>query len=581
VGAHFAGSFGVFEHPQSEEELIALVKRAYREGRQLRVRGAAHSPAHAVYTDPPPGFSNQVDQQKPPAGTGINVMLDRYRSWRVKDEQRKLVEVDAGIHLGVDPSDPTHTSTRENSLLYQLTEKGWMLSDTGGISHQTVSGFTGTGSSGGSFAHSVGQNLWGFRVIDGRGEIHEVSVEDDPDEFYAHAPHLGLLGVVSKLVFRCVDAFEIVGEQATSVPAQCAIDVFGPGDGTRLSLADFLRQTEFARVEWWPQRGCERVLVWQAASRQPTPGFEPHPFQEFTDHPEAAEFGISVLYAVLSNLADLSRARRLLRPSYQQLSDTLAGLARDNGLGSPGALAARAAALGAGGIVDLLTFALTPCAERLQRSLPTVFGKLLSIFIPLDGEGGPQRFRDWAWHGLPMDDQANDVLVSESFMEAWFPVRHTERVVSGLRDYLNAPPDAPTAFARTGINAWELYGAGPSGFWLSPSYTTGNDEWADGAIRIDAYWYQGSPDDPTETFYPQFWRLFRSLGVPFRLHWGKHQPPVEPGDRTWADFFRAQYPRWDDFLALREQRDPGNIFLTRYWRDRFGLWDRPSPTPQP
>lgn len=561
--------------------MVALVQRAYREGRQLRVRGAAHSPAHAVYTDPPPGFPNQVDQQEPPQGAGINVMLDRYRSWRVKDEGRKLVEVDAGIHLGVDPSDPTHTSTRENSLLYQLSQRGWMLSDTGGISHQTVSGFTGTGSSGGSFMHSVNQNLWGFRIIDGRGDVHEVSVEDDPDEFYAHVPHLGLLGVVSKLVFQCVDAFDIVGDQATSVPAQCAVDVFGPGDGTRLSLADFLRRTEFARVEWWPQRGCERLLVWQAERRDPTPDFEPKPFQEFTDHPEAAEFAIAVLYAVLTNLADLPRARRLLRPSYAQLSDALAQLARDKGLGLPGVLGARAAALAAGGAVDLLTFALTPFADQVQRAVPSIFGKLIPIFIPLDGEGGPQHFQDWAWHGLPMDDQANDVLVSESFTEVWFPVRDTERVVSALRDYLNAPPDDPTAFARTGINAWELYGAGPCGFWLSPSYTTGDDEWADGAIRIDAYWYQGSPDDPTVTFYPQFWELFRSLGVPFRLHWGKHQPPVQPGERSWVEFFRAQYPRWDDFLALRQRRDPNNIFLTRYWRDRFGLWDLPGPTPRP
>jgi D-arabinono-1,4-lactone oxidase len=429
--------------------------------------------------------------------------------------------------------------------------------------------------------HSVNQNLWGFRVIDGRGDIHDVCVEDDPDEFHAHAPHLGLLGVVSKLVFRCVDAFDIVGEQATSTAAHCAVDVFGPGDATRLALADFLRRTEFARVEWWPQRGCERVLVWQAESREPSPGFKPKPYQEFTDYPEAAEFGISVLYAILSNLSSLSRARRVLRPSYGQLSDALAQLARDHGLGLPGTVAARGAALGVAGAVDLLTFALTPFAGGLQKSLPGLFAKLLPIFVPLDGEDGPQRFQDWGWHGLPMDDQADDVLVSESFTEAWFPVRHTERVVTALRDYVNAPPDDSAAFARTGINAWELYGTGPCGFWLSPSYTTGDDEWADGAIRIDAYWYQGSPDDPTETFYPQFWKLFRSLDVPFRLHWGKHQPPVEPGDRTWVDFFRAQYPMWDQFLALREQRDPNNIFLTRYWRDRFGLWGAPGPSPQP
>ena len=37
--------------------------------------------------------------------------------------------------------------------------------------------------------------------------------------------------------------------------------------------------------------------------------------------------------------------------------------------------------------------------------------------------------------------------------------------------------------------------------------------------------------------------------------------------------------RWDDFLALRAERDPNNIFLTDYWRDRLGLWDLPRPKP--
>jgi len=40
---------------------------------------------------------------------------------------------------------------------------------------------------------------------------------------------------------------------------------------------------------------------------------------------------------------------------------------------------------------------------------------------------------------------------------------------------------------------------------------------------------------------------------------------------NWAAYYRAQYPRWDDFMALREKRDPKNIFLTDYWsRHLFG-----------
>src|SRR5438093_1297115 len=107
-------------HPVSEQELVALVKMANAQGRELRVRGAAHSLSHVIYSDPREQIPNRVGWQQPPPGDGVNVMLDRYRQWRVKDEQRKLVEADAGIHLGEDPSDPTKTATLETSLLWQL-----------------------------------------------------------------------------------------------------------------------------------------------------------------------------------------------------------------------------------------------------------------------------------------------------------------------------------------------------------------------------------------------------------------------------------------------------------------------------
>jgi len=39
----------------------------------------------------------------------------------------------------------------------------------------------------------VNENLWGFRVIDGTGEIYEVSRDDaDPDLFYSMSPNFGL-----------------------------------------------------------------------------------------------------------------------------------------------------------------------------------------------------------------------------------------------------------------------------------------------------------------------------------------------------------------------------------------------------
>lgn len=115
---------------------------------------------------------------------------------------------------------------------------------------------------------------------------------------------------------------------------------------------------------------------------------------------------------------------------------------------------------------------------------------------------------------------------------------------------------------------------------MSPSYSDGNDEWKDGVFRIDPYWFEGNAGNPAEVFYPQLWNLLREKGIPFRLHWGKYQPIIPKGDPDgWVAFFRSQYPKWDDFLAKRAEKDPNNIFLTDYWRERFGLWDAPEPKP--
>jgi hypothetical protein len=576
-------------HPASEEELAELVRSAYREGRQLRVSGASHSIAHAIYTDPHDALPNRVSQHEPPAGNGTNVALDRYRGWRVRDEGRKLVEADAGIHLGRDPGDPLGESSLQASLLYQLAEqKGWSLLDTGGVTHQTVSGFTATGSSGGSLQYSANLNVFGFRFIDGRGDVHEVTREDaDPDEFFASVPNLGLLGVVSKIVFECVDAFDIAGQEATTSIEECSVDLFGEGGGDRPSLERFLREAEFARVEWWPQRGAERVLTWQAQRLAPQPGFRPKRYRRFGERPEATQHLISILFTILGNLDDLSLAKARLEDDFDELEGVLAALAEARGLGVAGKVLAQALSRGIEFGVDAAITVLEPAAPLIRRELPDFFPRLLDAFVPLDIEkdglekGEPQSFRDVGWQGLPMDNAVSDVLLPSGFTEVWLPLRRTGEAMRVLRDYFGSPDDDREAYRRTGTYTWELYAAMPEPFWLNASYSAGDDEWSDGAFRIDPYWFAETSDDPTSGLFLGLWTVLRDAGIPYRLHWGKFQPAFPRRDRTWVDFFRSQYPRWDDFLALRERRDPNNIFLTSYWRDRFGLWDAPAPAPQP
>ncbi|HEY5286429.1 MAG TPA: hypothetical protein VIJ50_04925 [Solirubrobacteraceae bacterium] len=574
-----------FHHPASEQELAALVAYAYNEGLQLRVRGATHSVSHAIYTDPLEDLPNRVSQEAPPSGPNLNVMLDRYRGWRVREEERKLVEAQAGIHLGGDPNDPAGTATVQSSLLWQLwKQKGWMLSDTGGIAHQTVSGFTATGSSGGSLQYSANRNLWGFRYIDGRGEVHEVTREDaDSDLFEAMCPNLGLLGVISTITFECVETFDIEGQEATTTIEDCAVDVFGPGAPGRPSLEQFLRDTPFARLEWWPQRGVERMVTWQAVAAPPRPGFQPNPYRRFGEvDPEIAQHLFGIVFTIIGNLDRLSAAKGKLEAGFDELEQVLELLGKKD-LGEVGRLLGEVLAKAIEFGVDVAITLLEPAAPLIRRELPRFYPKLVNAFVTLDkdkDDHGPQRFADWAWHGLPMDNSTNDVVLPTEFTEAWLPLSQSRQVMGLLRDYFSEPKDDHEALARTGTYAWELYAVMSERFWLNAAYSGGQDEWSEGTLRIDAYWFAGNAADPTETLYLGFWKLLRDAGIPFRLHWAKFQPSYAPGDRTWVDFFSGQYPRWEDFLRLRAERDPNNIFLTGYWRDRFGLWDQPAPGPQ-
>ena len=67
-------------------------------------------------------------------------------------------------------------------------------------------------------------------------------------------------------------------------------------------------------------------------------------------------------------------------------------------------------------------------------------------------------------------------------------------------------------------------------------------------------------------YYPQFWELLKEFD--YRLHWGKYLSNLPS---TGPESLRARYPRWDDFMELREKMDPNQIFLTDYWRNYLGI----------
>ena len=104
-----------------------------------------------------------------------------------------------------------------------------------------------------------------------------------------------------------------------------------------------------------------------------------------------------------------------------------------------------------------------------------------------------------------------------------------------------------------------FYAGHESAFWLSPSHGRHS-------IRVDVFWFRTDKGN-REKFYARYWELLRPFD--FRLHWGKFLSEVEPS--VGPEYLRRQYPKWDAFMALRQEMDPDGVFLSSYWKRHLGL----------
>lgn len=543
-----------YYHPRTEAELVELVKWAHEHKLQLRVRGSRHTfPPDAIDTDHGPGA---VPRE-------LNVQLDHYRAVEWVDRAQGIIRAQAGCHLSLDPYDPE--STEQNGVLHYLDAAGFGLDTLGGISHQTLGGFLATGSSGGTTKWHIGEDVVEIRLIDGTGKIWTLSRTQNADLFNAAGVSMGLLGVISSVTLKGVPRFNIVGQEAITTYAECAIDLFGGGRAGKPSLEQWLRDTDYGRILWWPQEGLERVSVWQARRIPWRADFEPKPYQELGNKADVSAALGGVLLTILGNLDDLGRVPAKLAPVFDKLDDSLDADLQKLGL-SPtltDLLAKMLIGILEAGADGVLHFpGIDFVGSQLKAHLADIIPRWYSAFVPLDRDargGKPQQFQDYGWRGIPMDNGVDDKLLPSWFSELWVPMPKVHRMVTLLKDHFERG-----GLKATGTYSFEIYASKRTPFWMSPSF--GEEDIA----RVDCLWFGRNAGDPY-AFYEQYWELLKPLG--YRLHWGKFLPrDPEPG-KLWAKYFAEQFPRWHDFMRLRAELDPHNIFLTRYWREHLGLED--------
>lgn len=597
-----------FYHPTTEEQIIDLIKMAQTNGLKVRARGSAHSVKKAIYTD---NFANDPNNE-----TGINIMLDQYRAISI-NQQDKTVTCQAGVNLGKDPYDPSGTSTLENSLLYQLDQAGLALPDLGGIKHQTVAGFLATGSSGGSLNYDLEDSIESIRLVDGTGTAHTFRKTDtDPSNFYAAGVSMGLLGIVTEVTFKCCERYHIMGSEAITTIQDAEMDLLGAGSTSRPSYEDFLRNApsngernphlaEYSRILWWPQRGVNHIVSWKA-HRMTTDDyndetgsasdFKRHPYVEmgYLVTPEQLQLLPVDVFAKLDYfvnqhkeqfLATIDKIRDIISEKdhakaqevFQSIMEKTAHIKSQNRnipyeeakrLAEELTRASELVLQALGGLFYMLIgHRNAPTDNPWKQLFDTLFPNLPlfqttiypwilnNLFVALDGEKGPQQFWDTWWQGLPMDDQIDDRLLPTWFTEIWIPLEQTQAVMNKMNDFFNnASFDAIDTFS------YEFYATTKSNFWMSPAY---NQD----VVRVDVFWFGSNYEQPTDRFYPQFWDLLKDFN--YRLHWGKflvqNTPSVAP------DYIEKQYPKWNDWMAVRQKLDPDNVFLTSYWKEHLNI----------
>lgn len=607
-------------HPSTEAELARLVRHASESGGQLRVMGSTHSVWRAIVPDDFDGPATPPLQ--------FTVVLDRYTKVFPSeidpaDPNTRLVEVQAGCHVGMSPARPVqervverpaeshvrepspwHDGSWESSLTAILHHRdGLALPDLGGISHQTIAGYLSTGSAGGTVKWSTHDAIVRLRVIDATGRVTELTRDGENAEWFRAAGiGMGLCGVISTVTLRCVPTYDIVGRESISATRLSGdLDFYGDRHGSGLpSLEQFLLDTDYARLMWWPQRGFDRLVVWQAGRVPFDPQRSLRPYREITPLPVVSQVAASIIYTVLGNLdapeRAMSHVRRLRRARaradwrgasawwrrlWARPADPSHTTAARSERHSPVALGAAwvtivhlLATIGNSVLMDLIALPLLRALfRRIGSMVPRHVDAILAPFVSTGQAGAPaiQEFSDRGFMGLPLDNQMDDVLMPTWFTELWVPFTRgdgrLQETIARLRRCFDADGTHEGCYAATGAFAFELYVAKrDETFFLSPA--SGSD-----AFRVDVFWFANNRSNPVADFYPQFWDALEPLG--YRLHWGKFLPAPDAARR---DRLTKRYRHWDRWNAVRARVDPAGVFMNRYWREHLGLEAAEAPT---
>jgi len=163
--------------PESEEQLIAIVKDAAARGGHVRAQGGGHSWSDFIVTD------------------DTLVSLDRLHKGLVADIPNKRYTVQAGIRL--------------HDLIENLAHDGLALKNLGSITQQSIAGAISTGTHGtGIRLGNLSSFVVGMKLVTGTGDVLTIT-ETDTELLNAARVGVGALGIVTEVTLQCVPIYDV------------------------------------------------------------------------------------------------------------------------------------------------------------------------------------------------------------------------------------------------------------------------------------------------------------------------------------------------------------------------------------
>lgn len=218
-----------FYQPETEEEVIEIVRGVSRAGGTARTVGAGHSWSPLVITD----------------DTLLN--LDHLNRIVSVDAERRQVMVQAGIRI------------KELNAL--LPQHGLAMTNLGSIAEQSIAGAISTGTHGtGLRFGSLSTQIVGMKLVTAGGRLLQISLDQQPELMAAARVSLGALGVITQVTIQCVKAFNLYLHAEPR-----------PFDKVLQRIDALIQENDRVRLYWFPGTDVIYVMTLNHTDQAVTP----------------------------------------------------------------------------------------------------------------------------------------------------------------------------------------------------------------------------------------------------------------------------------------------------------------------